>query len=82
MDQNPDIVKAIREEFPDRFYAAIQDHFETYPELGKAKWRSRPGRNKITGSMPTKADPGEYFRISKLGDSFTFKSQSSRAAHT
>ena len=31
--------------------------------------------------MPTKGDPGEYFRISKLGDSFTFKSQSSRAAH-
>ena len=81
MDENPDIVKAIQEEHPDRFYAAIQDHFETYPELGKAKWRSKPGRNKITGSLPTKADPGEYFRISKLGDGFTFKSQSSRAAH-
>mgnify|MGYP001333274894 CR=1 FL=1 len=81
MDENPDIVKAIQEEHPDRFYAAIQDHFETYPELGKAKWRSRKGRNKITGSMPTKGDPGEYFRISKLGDGFTFKSQSSRAAH-
>ena len=81
MDQNPDIVKAIQKDHPDRFYAAIQDHFETYPELGKAKWRSKPGRNKITGSMPTKGDPGEYFRISKLGDSFTFKSQSSRAAH-
>ena len=81
MDENPDIVKVIQEEHPDRFYAAIQDHFETYPELGKAKWRSKPGRNKITGSLPTKADPGEYFRISKLGDGFTFKSQSSRAAH-
>ena len=81
MDENPDIVKAIQEEHPDRFYAAIQDHFETYPELGKAKWRSKPGRNKITGSMPTKADPGEYFRISKVGDGFTFKAQSSRAAH-
>ena len=81
MDQNPDIVKVIREEFPDRFYAAIQDHFETYPELGKARWRSRKGRNKITGSLPTKADPGEYFRISKLKNGFTFKSQSSRATH-
>lgn len=81
MDKNPDIVKAIQEEFPDRFYAAIQDHFETYPELGKAKWRSKPGRNKITGTLPTKTEPGEYFRISKLGDSFTFKSKSSRAAH-
>ena len=81
MDANPDIVKAIREEFPDRFYAAIQDHFETYPELGKAKWRSRKGRNKITGSLPTKAEPGEYFRISKVGDGFTFKAQSSRAEH-
>ena len=30
-------------------------------------WRDRPGRNKITGTMPTKDDPGVRFRLEDAG---------------
>ncbi len=34
---------------------------------GVPVWRDRPGRNKITGTMPTKDDPGVLFRLEDAG---------------
>ena len=34
---------------------------------GTPVWRDRPGRNKITGTMPTKDDPGVLFRLEDAG---------------
>ena len=75
---NPKIWKSIREtsKFP---YTELQHIIEK--EHGKAIWRDRPGRNKITGSMPTKSDPGVPFTLEDAGNGkVKFKSTPTRAA--
>ena len=78
LKDNPKRWKSIREtsKFP---YTELQNIIEK--EHGKAHWRDRPGRNKITGSMPTKSDPGVPFTLEDAGNGkVKFKSTPTRAA--
>lgn len=65
-------------------YSKLQQILEQ--EHGKPYWRDRPGRSKITGSMPTKDDPGIGFRMYPVGtdkdgnQKVHFKSDATRAA--
>ena len=75
---NPKIWKSIRatSKFP---YTELQHIIEN--EHGKAHWRDRPGRNNITGSLPTKSDPGVPFTLEDAGNGrVKFKSTPTRAA--
>ena len=48
---------------------------------GRAIWRDRPGKNNITGSVPTKSDPGVPFIIeNKGGGRIGYKSKPTRKA--
>lgn len=65
-------------------YTKLQGILEK--EHGKPHWRDQPGRNKITGSLPTKKDPGIGFRMyptskdSNGNQQVSFKSDPTRAA--
>ena len=75
---NPQIWKSIRatSKFP---YTELQHIIEK--EHGKAHSRDRPGRNNITGSLPTKSDPGVPFTLEDAGGGkVKFKSTPTRAA--
>ena len=50
------------------------------PKYGVPYWREKKGDRKITGSMPTKNDPGKEFRIENKGnDVVGFKSKETRS---
>ena len=75
---NPKVWQSIREtsKFP---YTELQNIIEK--EYGKAHWRDRRGRNNITGTLPTKSDPGVPFTLEDAGGGkVKFKSKPTRAA--
>jgi hypothetical protein len=75
---NPERWKQIRatHNYP---YSELQRILE--PEYGKAVWRDRPGRNKITGSTPTADDLGVPFTLEDKGNGRAgFKSTPTRSA--
>lgn len=77
----PEIVAQLKADNPGRHQAAIQNYFESNPEfgLGEAKWRYKKGDYKITGSMPTKTDPGERFILTSSGnDQLSMKATSAK----
>ena len=77
LKKNPDKWKQIRAS-TDYPYKKLQSILEK--DFGKPLWRDERGRNKITGSLPTKNDPGVPFTIYPTGDSVGFKSNVTRKA--
>jgi len=73
---------------PEQWSLMKKNHRDPFPQLqkllepkyGLPYWREKKGDRKITGSMPTKNDPGKEFRIENKGnDVVGFKSKETRS---
>jgi len=67
VQENPEQFQLLRQEFPRSFWSVIQKTLE--PTHGRPKWRHELNKpySKVNGSMPTKADKGEYYQIYNQG---------------
>lgn len=85
VQDNPEQFQLLRQEFPRRFWSVIQKTLE--PIHGRPKWRHELNKpySKVNGSLPTKADQGEYYQIYNQGSAENptpgFKSIADRNTH-